>query len=872
MYIFLNTNAHKTNTQEIKMADQYEMEQQTSQGIRLTTRSDTSITQRDKTRPHKIRDNIIQEEPWNLTKMLERYSFIESRPWLSTQPSHTVLSKLRVPQDLIVNGLTSAPFENFLYWNGTVKVKFQVIGSPLTQGCCMAFFVPLTDDTFIESNILPNFSSATCNQTIYMFANANTAAEMNIAFNSPQAYLNLQQSSTISVNNTLGYIYIVVMNQLALSTGTPDNVAISVFSQFKDNEFKVPRRTAVTKALRLTTQSSSRVLNGFMKALEPENVIGDAIDLATAIFGMDNPIDPGIDKTNKVITTQRMNFGEGVEYIDKLCIEPSKVSEVTSDTFATELDEMDFDVIKKKYTYLGSFNMSTARVSGDILASFPMNPCPNNISLLNPNQVPLIQYLSIPYCFWKGSLTYKIQVVSTSMQTAKLFISLNYGEFEPSASGMLVSTSSQYGEAFEINQGSNTYEFTVPYVAITPELYVSTSNIPTGADSLGMINVSVLNNLVSPNNSPTTISFNVFIAGGDDFSVNALSMGNNLLPLRRNVEQPIRQIRQKIVQEVEYDSDIEIVNIPAMRKVLRKRVQSAAQPLITPMSNINMSEDSLVAPPTNQQERQDVAQQRVTDIRKLMKKYHLYKHNTFDMMDVAGKNGKVVAMSLVDLFGFSAQPPIPFGAQVSQIPALWAHYQSLFRQFKGSLNFKIMFDSGENIFSSFSVFYQPPLENRSQPVGFGNQVFTPIPRPTFEVNNITSTTWQSNSFGTRLPITYSNGINRTAEFSIPYSSRYLSIINSQSPEDALFFDYADLGTLFLYFDYTPPAIDTEQQRIVSYNIFFSFGDDARFGTLFNVPYLLYNPYVNPTDGIVIGSAWPDEYASPPLIFNTLVIL
>jgi len=853
------------------MAEQFNMEQQLSQGIRLTTRPDTSTTIRAMTTKHKIRDNIIQEEPWNLTKMLERYSFIESLPWLSTQPSHHVLSKLRVPQDLIVNGLTSAPFDNFIYWNGTVKLKFQVIGSPLTQGCCVAFFVPLTDSNFIESNILPNFSSVSVNQCVYMFANANTSAEMDIAFNSVQAYLDITDTAPASINNTLGYVYVVVFNQLALSTGTPDNVAISIFSQFTDNEFKVPRRTAVSKVLSTRPQSSSRILNGFMQALQPDNIVGDVIDLASGIFGMDNPVDPGIEKTTKFITTQRMNFGEGIEYIDKLTVQPAKTSEVTSDTFATKQDEMDFDVIKKKYSYLGSFDMTTGRVSGDILASFPMNPCPNFVNY-KPIQVPLLQYLSIPYCFWKGSLTYKIQVVSTSMQTAKIFVSLNYGEFAPSSSGILVSTSSQYGEAFEINQGSNTYEFTAPFVSITPEIYVPTTNVASSANSLGMINISVLNNLVSPNNSPTTITFNIFIAGGDDFTLSTLSAGNNLLPFRFNPSIPLRQIRKKIVQEIEYDSDIEVIPMPPSRRISRVRVQSAAQPLITPMSNINMSDDSLVAPPSNEVYRVDVAQKHITDLRKLMKKYHLYTHYTRDIIESPSSNGYSISFPLTQLFGFSATTPAPFiPTGFPPIPALWAHYQSLFRQFKGSLNFKLMFDNTEDCMSQFSVFYQPPVENRQPLPNLGNQTYTPTPRLTYDVNSITATTWQTNATGTRLPVTYINGVNRTLEFSVPYSSRYLSVINNQITENTGTFDYSDLGTLVFYFDSINPRIG-EKEKNIAYNVFFSFGDDARFGTLFNVPYLLYNPFVDPSNGDIIGPAWPDLYDPSSPVNNTLTLL
>jgi hypothetical protein len=55
----------------------------------------------------------ISESPWTLNNMLERFSFKGTYPWPSSVPSHTVLQKFRVPQDLLVNNLTLAPFQNF---------------------------------------------------------------------------------------------------------------------------------------------------------------------------------------------------------------------------------------------------------------------------------------------------------------------------------------------------------------------------------------------------------------------------------------------------------------------------------------------------------------------------------------------------------------------------------------------------------------------------------------------------------------------------------------------------------------------------------------------------------------------------------------
>jgi len=160
--------------------------------------------------------------------MTRRFSLITNLPWTTSDASHQVLAKLRVPQDLITTGLAAAPFSNFTFWNGRINVHYQVTGSPLTQGMVAATFIPLTSTTAIDASIVSNFSSLSVNQNCYLFPNANTVAQMSIPFNSPQAYLDIADAGGVSSNNTLGYIYITVFNALAISASTTDNVSISV--------------------------------------------------------------------------------------------------------------------------------------------------------------------------------------------------------------------------------------------------------------------------------------------------------------------------------------------------------------------------------------------------------------------------------------------------------------------------------------------------------------------------------------------------------------------------------------------------------------------------------------------------------------------
>jgi len=843
-----------------------EMIHTTQLGVRLTTREPTNFSSRPGAPgKHLISRNVIQEQPWDLDMMTRRFSLVTNIPWLSNQGSHTILSRLRVPQDLITTGLSAAPFKNFTFWNGTCHLQFQVTGSPLTQGSVVAAFVPLTNVSMIESSLTSNFSSLTVNQCCYLFPNANTVADMEIPFNSLQAYLNIADTAAVATDNTLGFIYIVVFNQLALSASTTDNVSISIFSQFLDNQFKVPRRTTPSAVVRLKPQSKERILDTIASKIVPDDLLGDAIDAAVGIFGLDNPTDPRITEADKVVTTQYMNFGSGVEYIDKLSLDPQKVSPVTSDTFATLTDEMSFDYLKKKYSYLGSFPLTTKDGVGDTIAYWPMNPMPTRCEDGKITAAPLLSYLTAPFAFYKGGLTYKIQIVATSFQTGKIFFSFNYGEYIPSPSGSLQSATSQYGQAVEINQGSNTIEFTVPFTAITPYLYVPNSNLITASDTMGMLNVTVLNPLVAPSGTPSTIFFNVFIAAADDYEVSTLALANSLLPVTLPAPNLFKQRRQRVIIEEQYDTDDDYTVLE--RTTHKMKPQSSSQPLITPMSDMDMSQEQLVAPNTHTQPRQDVAQKSVFSFRDVLKKYHMFSPVVLS----AAENDQQGAFTIMDItqtfFGIIpvTVPPTASSLKSPPVQSLWHWYTLLFRQFKGSLNFKIMLDDTGVVPShGFDIFYFPPCINRtlSRSDTVANQLYNFASAPT-DLNNRSAL---QVPYNTRLPITHLSSINRTAEFTIPYSSRFLSIIAPNGPGSENYerdSEISDLGSIVIYTDTLDKATSYK------FKVFMSIGDDARFGTLYNVPGMFVNCLYK-ADGTYISSAAPDSYGSNAPIVNSLL--
>jgi hypothetical protein len=458
-------------------------------------------------------------------------------------------------------------------------------------------------------------------------------------------------------------------------------------------------------------------------------------------------------------------------------------------------------------------------------------------------QVPLLSYISLPFQFWKGSLAYKIQVVSTSFQTGKIFFAFNFDQFSVPSGTTVHQITSQYGQAFEINQGSNEFEFAVPFVSPTTELNVPNNNVPSRVDTLGQLNVVVLNPLVAPNNTPTTIHFNVYLAGGDDYELSTLTQSNNVLP--------------SMPQQLSFSA--------------RPQSMSAA-PLITPMNEVNLAAAPLVAPNDDVSIREDSTQMSPVSVKNLLKKYQMLSTRkfTFPTLD---EQGHIEIIPISSFFGGQYIQNAQFSPQGFS-NGLFTHFQLLYRQFRGPLRFKVMVDGLTSNYG-FSIFFQPPVMTNTTHTdveirdAFCNSLYTYPPTNPAALNQ--RSYYTRSYMATRLPVTHVNGVQKTAEFEIPFSTRYSSLLSWMgypSENELAVSPLIDMGSLVFYF----PNVNIYPSPTTCTAFFYlSLGDESRFGNVFNVPSISTNCSVH-ADGQYHQSTWPDYYPPGQPSTNTLVRL
>lgn len=913
-----------------------------SSGVELTSRVIASVAERPTyTGEHEVSDATIKEIGWDLSRVVARPTLVTTFQWPPATMSGVAFTAA-VPGSLQSMAFAKIPFQSFLYWRGDVVLNLQVAGSPLVSGIIAMSFVPLLSFSELQS-LTWDLSSLTINPTVYLYANANTSAQLRIPFNHPQAYINSSFPSNVSqfedIDNNLGFAVIYIVEPLLTAAASSVSVSVSLFSHLENSEFKVPQlsstiearqyeqRSRVFKAegdllqslfgtatnlLGMTDQGLDPMLQDIGKTAKgvmdkvtnilpgsikdmmgakamPSNFHGDVIDVvsgmlphALSFLGLDNPTHPVEEGRMIVKGNGNLNSAVGCEYIEKLSVMPSGMALVSGETFATVSDEMDVGYLYRKFSYLGRFEVHKGDAIGKIVWQSPLSPMPTltqnsagtrlvNVGTYIQSTVsfPLLSYLGLPYRYWTGGLRYKFMVSATSMHSCKLFVSFNYNVWGLPTT--LLDAASQYGIAFELNQGSNEFEFTVEYVSPTPYKNVSTGN-GNLTNAMGNMCVSVLNELVAPSSVPDTISVAVFICGGEDFSYEYLAGVNPAIPV---YDPTMTGMNLEMVNQAELkshcDKDRYIYQTHHPFVAESGVAPTNIAPTVTDVStgDTDDGEDIQIAPPQSLMQVDGHFGITGISLRNMLKKYQMVGRYPL-LKNIGSLTDCVARVRIGELLKTPTMGVVsPYTTKVPQKAnnglLTWAG--AMYRQWKGSLRFKAIFngvDTGTtpsiSPFTGASVYFLPGPWPKGPELISDTITMLQTYGPLVPVSGGVMPNINSVRTGA-LAATTSNIL----EFEVPYASQYLSVVNSS---DTRLEYYPEVGDLIFVLNLPPPAGSAYYMQL-----YMAIGDETRFGNLYRVP-LVYVPGEMSVAGAVltpVSNIGFGDYGIPSSVENFVVL-
>lgn len=436
-----------------------------------------------------------------------------------------------------------------LYFKGTMIVRLQVNANRFQMGRYIMYWLPFTSSasygalgTAQELRLRRNnLTTITQLPHVEIDLNCDTEAILEIPWINPASHFNF-----IDQTQSVGLIGLYPYSALQASSG-PTTAEFTIFVSYKDVDIKgvtlsqsgIRRRVRGKNATEL--EQVSEGINGISSSLskvstafdiwadvplissfaKPASWFADLASRTASVFGWSKPLDLShVTRVTRTVFPYMSNVDAPDESF--LIGMNSKNSVQALPGFAgSDLDEMSIDYIKTIPAYVRKFTMSTTDDVGTVLLSqFYLRP----VSFTNATDTNgLTYYTNTPmgflarlFEFYKGSIKITLKIVKTEFHSGR--ISVSYSPRNNTVSDWSNADAVYlHREIIDIRLG-NEFTFVVPY----------TSNVPFRkcTQSYGVLNITVLNELVAPATVPSNIVFLMEMSAAPDMEFSVPRMHN----------------------------------------------------------------------------------------------------------------------------------------------------------------------------------------------------------------------------------------------------------------------------------------------------------------------------------------------------------
>jgi hypothetical protein len=292
-----------------------------------------------------------------------------------------------------------------------------------------------------------------------------------------------------------------------------------------DHIVKAPDWTAQSGLVKGILGTASGLLDSATSGLKV--VTSDAIDYGRGLIreytGLHNPNIPQVQSRIITTPTNFVNNTDAPQYFEKLdpFVRFNRI--VKEPIFGSDVDEMAISNITTKKQFLGSFKVDVTDSVGNMKWARPISPFQGGTGVVNTDQsISCFNNLELLHSFsrgWRGPLKLTIQSVMNNKQQCKLKVIKMYN---PSV--QITTAYPEYrsvvnapSHLLEFTQGGQEHEVSLPYLCrndITP----CATNMDTEAMFHGIYYIYVAQPIANSDSSPTSIEFNIFMAGEPDLT------------------------------------------------------------------------------------------------------------------------------------------------------------------------------------------------------------------------------------------------------------------------------------------------------------------------------------------------------------------
>lgn len=466
---------------------------------------DSTVSRREIWAPH-YPTLVSEGSPQStIRELTDRWNLLKTFSWKITHQRNMTLFAFNILKDIInVQQQNWIPFQPYSYARFDTHIKLQINANRFQVGQLQMSMVYHAEAYEGFESQMENIYACSQRPNVVLQIGSADNVILVIPFNSVMSFINLRQSGYDGIEN-FARVLIKVLSPLYVPLGVHNSVACTVLYRLDNVNFHGLR----------SIEAQMFMLRYLHAAAEG----------AVRQFGKDINRDKPTDPSKLVVVPHASSsWAIGKNDVDTANILRLDVRGITPH-FGMQSDEMS---IKKFIDQWCLFKELTWGQQSDLLLSMPVHPCsasmerqvaPHDVAkqLLPGYVVTSMSYISSCFCYWRGNIEYKLDVVCSAFHTGRLLIAYIPGEkVQPSVNILMQS----YHAIIDVVDKAS-FTFSAPFVCPRPwaSVYTKSKFGNIFAMPTGYVYLYALNALTAPDNVVKQVEIMLYARGGSGFEL-----------------------------------------------------------------------------------------------------------------------------------------------------------------------------------------------------------------------------------------------------------------------------------------------------------------------------------------------------------------
>ncbi|APG76894.1 hypothetical protein [Beihai sphaeromadae virus 1] len=492
--------------------------------------------------------------PRSLSELVETEEVLYQGKWKDDYAVNYSLFKLRFPELLLAIPQFKQKLNYNAFFSTNLKIWVKLASNPFQCGKLLVTWIPQGDMGMPAGKSISVYSMTSMNH-ILLDAAYQKEGVLEIPFTH---IVNMMRTNNFPGDYGMGQLVCRVLNPLR-DVSKKKYVTFTVFANFESFDVIVPTPIGFDDALdgtqysgtfwpsfsnvaRQQDESEKKSDVGIVTAVLDTvsagvSLLGNIPVFSSVMTGIGSVVNAGanlsrrlgLSKPHSVAATSPMiprpftsvSHFEGLDMSVMLGTDPKNSIRIVPGLFGSKIDEMNLEYLLKTPGFVVSQVWSRDDANSSILLTLPVLPTLGAFEFVMRDKVyngctfPLLGYVSLMAKYWRGSLKFRIQVVSTEYHRGALIVAfVPYGTVQERAK---LSTTSHVKLDIGVTKE---IEFSIPFVShvmfhqiVSPFEEVTFDR----HQAIGSLQISVLNALVAPDSVSDKIDINVWVSAGSDF-------------------------------------------------------------------------------------------------------------------------------------------------------------------------------------------------------------------------------------------------------------------------------------------------------------------------------------------------------------------